>query len=546
MQFSQTLRNLTHQAGHPAARPSFRLPRLNLLRLIALGIVAVAVLPLGYLVLRAAGAGSAAVEYLISGRVLAITLNSIKLGLAVTVSAAVIGVLFAWLTTRTDLPGRRFWLVGGLLPLVIPSFIGALAYIAAFGPRGLLQQVLEPLGVTALPSIYGFTGAWFVITIFTYPYVVLPVRTALLNMDAALEESARSLGQSRWQTFRRVTLPQLRPALATGMLLTALYTLSDFGAISLMRYDAFTRAIFVQYTSSFDRNRAAILALVLVVLALGLLVLERRIAASNRNYRVGGASTTRQVRPVSLGRWRIPALLFCAALIGLGLLVPTGILIRWIVQGAQAGLDTLHILDLPLANTVGVSALAALVTGLVALPLALLAARGDSPVNRWLVNLAYLGNSLPGLVVALALVFFAANYLPGLYQTLPILITGYTLRFLPLSVGATRSALTQVNPRCEEAGRSLGLKPWQVTARITLPLVKTGILGGMALVFLNVMKELPATLLLAPTGFKTLATQIWTAHNEAYYTQIGVPALLLIAASALSLYFILNSDTKKA
>jgi iron(III) transport system permease protein len=427
---------------------------------------------------------------------------------------------------------------------VIPSYIGALAYIAAFGPRGMLQQTLAPFGVTQLPSIYGFFGAWLAISLFTYPYVVLPVRSALLNMDPALEETARSLGSSRWQVFFRVTLPQLRPALAVGMLLSALYTLSDFGAVALMQFDAFTRVIFTQYTSSFDRNLAAVLSLVLVAITLGLLFMERKVAASQRNYRAG-VGATRRIKPTELGRWRIPALIFCALLVGIGLVIPLGVLLTWLVQSIQIGRPQLTLFT-PAVNAVSASGLAALVVGFVSFPLAMLAVRSKSRSDHWLIQITYLGNGLPGLVIALSLVFFAANYLPSLYQTLPILVMGYAIRFLPLSIGATRSALTQLNPRYEEAGRSLGLNSWQIMWRIMLPLVRTGVLGGMALVFLSAMKELPTTLLLSPTGFSTLATQIWTARSAARFTEAALPALLLIAVSAFSLIFILRDSQKQS
>jgi iron(III) transport system permease protein len=503
--------------------------------------VALVLLPLIYLVIRALGAGQAGLEYLLSERMLVVIGNSVLLTGAVTLSAAVIGVLFAWLTARTDLPLRRFWLVSGLLTLVIPSYIGAITFIAAFGPRGALQSLLEPLGVQQLPSIYGFWGAWLSITLFTYPYVVLPVRAALMNMDPALEEAAHSMGLRRWQVFRRVTLPQLKPALATGMLLSALYTLSDFGAVALMRYDAFTRVIYIQYTSSFDRNRAAILALVLVVMTIALVLLERRTAAVTRNYRIGTGSQ-RQIRRLSLGRWRAPALAFCAALVGVGVVIPTLILLSWALQYSGGPQE----IALPLWNTVTSSGITALVVGLAALPLALLAVRSASRSGQTLAHIPYLGNVLPGVVVALALVFFAANYLPGLYQTMPVLVLGYATRFLPLSIGATRSALTQINPRVEECGRSLGLRPWQVTLRITAPLARGGMIAGMALVFLSVMKELPTTLLLAPTGFRTFATQIWTASYEARLAQAGLPSLLLVGVSALALYFILRQENNRS
>ncbi len=538
MQISQTVRNtitLRVPLSFPARFP-FRLP--SLLQTITILIVVLVSLPLVYLVVRALGAGQEGLEYLLNIRTLNVVVNSLLLTVAVVAAAALIGIPFAWLTTRTNLPLRRFWLVGGLLTLVIPSYIGAMMYIAAFGPRGLLQSLLEPLGITEIPSIYGFWGAFLAITLFTYPYVVLPVRAALLNMDPALEESARSLGLSRWKVFFRITLPQLRPALASGMLLTALYTLSDFGAVSLMKYDAFTRVIYMQYTSSFDRHRAAILSLVLVAVTVGLIVLERRAASKHRNYRIG-VGCQRQIAPTPLGKWRVPALIFCGTLVLVGVVTPVVVLGFWFINGA--GEKSVELLQ-PALNTISAGGVTALVVGLVALPPALLSTRTGSRFNRWLVQFAYLGNVLPGLVVALALVFFAANYLPALYQTFPMLILGYSTRFLPLSIGTTSSALTQINPRFEEIGRSMGLRPWQVMLRITAPLARGGILAGMALVFLSAMKELPTTLLLSPTGFETLPTEIWTAHAQVQMSRLGGPSMLLIAVSALSLFIMLRQE----
>ncbi|MBE2196092.1 MAG: iron ABC transporter permease, partial [Anaerolinea sp.] len=502
--------------------------------------VGAVLLPVIYLIIRAVQAGEAGIKYLFSGRTFTVIGNSLMLTLAVTLSSVLIGTLFGWLTSRTDLPLRRLWLISGLLPLVIPSYIGAMTFTAAFGTKGYLQAMLAPLGVAALPSIYGFFGAWLVITLFTYPYVVIPVRTALLNADPALEESARSMGLNAWAVFRRVTLPQLRPALGIGIVLSALYTLSDFGAVAIMQFDAFTRVIFVQYTSSFNRGLAAVLSLVLVVIALGLIVLERRLSCHSRNYRIGvGAS--RKPRPIRLGRWRFPALLFCTSLVMLGVGTPLLVLLAWLHQGVQRQIE-MPALGVPLQNTLAASVLAALTVGAAAIPLAILGARARGRVARWLVQLTFLGNGLPGLVIALSLVFFAANALPGLYQTLPILVFGYVVRFLPLSVGATRSALTQINPRLEEAGRSLGFSSWRVALRVTVPLVRTGALGGMALVFLNTMKELPTTLLLSPIGFRSLTGQLWSAQNDAMWTQAAAPALVIIVVSALSLGLILRRD----
>ena len=199
-------------------------------------------------------------------------------------------------------------------------------------------------------------------------------------------------------------------------------------------------------------------------------------------------------------------------------------------------------LSLLLQNTVGVSAVSALVVALAAFPLALLAARGATRFNRLLVNLAYAGNVLPGIVIALALVMFATQNLLSIYQTLPLLIIGYAIRYLPFSVGATESAFAQINPRYEEAARSLGLSPWAALARITVPLARGGILAGLALVFLNVMKELPTTLILRPIGFRTFATRIWSAYDEAFLSSIALPGLVLILVSAFALAIILRRE----
>lgn len=514
------------------------------LETISLLIVAVVLLPLLYLALRAAGAESEGFAYLLQERSLEILSNSLGLALAVTVSAGLIGVPLAWLTTRTDLPLRRLWLVLGLLTMVIPSYLGAVTYVAAFGPVGLLQQLLEPFGVQRLPAIQGFFGAWLAMTLFTYPYVVLPVRAALLNSDPALEEAGSSLGLSRWQIFWRIALPQLRPALTSGLLLTAMYTLSDFGAVAVMRYNAFTRAIFLQI-NGFRMDRAALLALILVLLTLLLVMLEYRYGSTRHNYRIG-SGTRRQSRPVRLGLWTIPALLFCAFVVTIGVLVPVVVMLGWMVSASTVSSPLeLNMPELVISTTV-VSTLTALVVAIAALPLALLALRRRTRFDSWMVALAYTGNVLPGIVIALALVFFASNYLPAVYQTYPLLIVGFATRFLPYSISATRSALSQINPRLEEVARSLGLHSAQITLRITLPLARAGVFAGAALVFLSAMKELPTTLILRPIGFETFATRIWTFYNEAFLPQIGLPGLMLMAVSALGLVIILWRDHRQA
>lgn len=501
--------------------------------------VAVTLLPIVYLLMRAAEAGAEGLTLLFRARTLEVLLGTVGLSLAVTVAALAIAVPLAWLTVRTDLPYRRLWSVLTALPLAIPSYVGGLVLVAALGPKGMLQQLLAgPLGVDRLPEIYGFPGATLALTLFSYPYLLLSVRAGLQGLDPALEEASRGLGQGAWRTFWRVTLPQLRPSIAAGALLVALYTLSDFGAVSLLQFNSFTRAIYLQYQASFDRSQAALLSLVLVVLAGLVSVAEARTRGRARYHRSSGG-TARLATVVRLGRWRWLALAFCAgvALAALGL--PVLVLGYWLVRG-------LGQCRLPQAawraalNTAYVSGAAALAALAAALPVAIVAVRRRGRVAALVERAIYLGHALPGIVVALALVFFGARYARLLYQTLALLVIAYVVRFLPQAAGAARASLVRVNPSLEEAARSLGRTPARVLWTITIPLVRPGLLAGLATVSLTTMKELPATLLLSPIGFRTLATEVWSATAAGSYAQAAGPALLLVLVSAVSAALLLR------
>ncbi len=524
-------------------RPTYRAPLF--LWVTAVVVAALAMLPFGYLVIRAAGAGYEKVgAILLQPRTHEILLNSAGLAAAVTVAAVVIGVTLAWLTVRTDLPGRKLWAILTVLPLVIPSYVGAFTLVSALGPRGLVQSWLEPWGIERLPSIYGFGGAFAAMTLFTYPYVLLSVRAALRGLDPSLEEAARGFGRNAFQVFWEVTLPHLRPSILAGGLLVALYTLSDFGAVSILRFDTFTRAIYLQYSASFDRSVAAVLSLLLVALTIVILTFEVKIRGRARYYR-SSSGTVRPPTLLKLGKWRLPALAFCGAVALLGLVIPLSVIGFWLVRGWMVG----EVLSLGLGvvlNSVVASGSAAVAAAVAAVPVAVLAIRFPGRFSLWLERSTYLGYALPGIVIALSLVFFGANYALLLYQTLAMLIFAYVVRFLPQAVGSTNASLLQVSPRMEEAARILGRTPGQVLASITVPLIRPGLLTGLALVFLTAMKELPATLLLGPTGFSTMATRIWDSTAEAFFARASVPALLLVIVSALAVWLILAQEEKRA
>jgi iron(III) transport system permease protein len=327
-----------------------------------------------------------------------------------------------------------------------------------------------------------------------------------------------------------VTLPALRPSVGLGALLVALYTLSDFGVVSLMRYDALTRAIYLQYRSLFDRTPAAALALVLVAITAVALMLEWRTRSRGRRHRIGSGAP-RKRRPARLGPWRGPALAFCAAVTTVFVLLPATVLCYWLARAYS--LDRAPALPWDaLAGSLLAGTVAATAAVGAAFPLGLLTVRFPSTAGRLLERLAYLGNSLPGLVIALSLVFFAARYASPVYQTFGLLVFAYVVRFFPQALSGVETALERINPRLEEASRSLGRGAVATVRSVTLPLLRSGLLAGGAIVFLSVMKELPATILLRPIGFDTLATDIWTQTQVGAYSQAALPALVLVGVSA--------------
>jgi iron(III) transport system permease protein len=507
------------------------------LTLLGLLVAAGALLPLAYLVVRASELGLDQVwEIVTRPRTLEQLRNTLLLAISVTATTIAIGVPLAWLTVRTDLPGRRILTIVTALPLAIPTYVGGFAYVAFLGPRGMVQDWLEPLGVDRIPSIYGFWGAWLVLSLFTYPYVLLTVRAALRRLDPTPEEVSRTLGHGPWSTFRQVVLPQLRPSITAGGLLVALYTLSDFGAVSLMRFDSFTTAIYVQYRASLDRSTAAVLGLMLVAITAVVLVAELRSRRRLPLHRLhaGGARAARTIR---LGGWRWPAALATWALVVIALLVPIGVVLYWLARGLDAGEPMRLTFDLA-ANSLKASALGAIAAVMAALPVAWLAVRHRTRSSRLIEGACWVGHALPGVVVALSLVFFGARVVPGVYQTLSMLVFAYLVLFLPQAIGSIRSSLAQINPSLEEASRLLGRGPIATLRQIVLPLARPGVLAGFALVFLTCMKELPATLLLAPTGYRTLATQVWNATAESFFGRAAAPALALIVLASLPMAFL--------
>lgn len=493
--------------------------------------------PLAYIFVRASGGGiDGFASVALSGLTFRLLGNTLLLLAGVLVTVLLIAIPSAWIVTRVRIPGRGIWAVLLALPLVFPSYISAFTLVSLLGPNGLVAGALRPFGVERLPDIaYGYSGALLAIAFFAYPYLFLPVVTALRGLDPSLEESSRVLGRGPWTTFFRVVLPQLRTSIASGLLLVTLYVLSDFGAVSIVRYNTFTVGIYDAYRALFDRTVAATLASILVVLTLGLLFGESRLSAGAR---ASAAPSGRRPTLVDPERWKIPCLAFLGAVASIGFVIPVTMIVTWLARAFS--LRASFEVSLPvIVQSVGVSASSAGIAALIAIPIAWWSVRYPSRTGRLVERMTWSGHALPGIVIALALVFFASRFARPVYQTLALLVAAYVVRFLPEAIAAIRARLSAIPRAYEEAARSLGRSPAAVLRTIVLPLLRPGILTGAALVFLTTIKELPATLILRPIGFETLATTIWRSAAEASYSEAALPSAVLLIASGVPLYFLL-------
>ncbi|APD91619.1 ABC transporter permease [Alteromonas mediterranea] len=451
--------------------------------------------------------------------------NTVSLVVLTIIGSVLIGVPLAFLTAYVQMPFKRFWLILLAAPLALPSYIGAFAMYFSFGRGGEIENIL---GITT-PPISGLWGSALVMSLYTYPFVMMTTRSSLLSLDASLVNAARTLGLSLGASLWRVVLPRVVNSVAAGALLAALYALSDFGTPAIMGFDTFTRVIFVEY-NAFGLSQAAMLSLQLMVIVGLILFIESRIS---------GASE-RPGRHLSLfpGRWqRNLMLLATMPIVLLAIVLPLAIFTLWLIREGTGGFELSYAW-----NSAHASFIAAVVAVLLAIPVAHAAIAGKA--GRVMERITYFGFGVPGIVMGTALVYVGLKYLPALYQTLSLLVMAYVLRFIPLAVGSVRSTAENIDSGLVKAARVLGASPREAFMRITLPLTLRGMIAGAALVFLEAMRELPATLMLGPTGFETLATYMWRVYEAGYFGRAAVPGLLLVLLSGVGLILMLSGEKK--
>jgi len=483
----------------------------------ALAPVVLVSLPVIYILLRTAqlGAGGAWAE-LFRPRNLELLANTLTLALGVTTVTVVIGLAVAWCVERSDLPGRRWWRVGAGLPLVVPAFVASYAW-ASIDIR-----------------FQNMAGAIMILALAKYPLVYLPVAASLRNADPGFEDVSRSLGHGPWRTFFHALLPQLVPALGGGALLVGTHMLAEFGALALLQVQTFTTAIFESYELHFDSAAAAMQSLVLMLLCLPFIWAEIRLRGRRRVARVG-KGTARQAQPVALGRSTPLVLAGLSLLAVLALGVPLFTLGYWLVTGASAGVGHDKIWP-AIRGSVTLAGSGALLASLLAMPLVLLAVRHRGRLAVLAERLPYIVHGLPGVVVALALVFLTIRLMPAIYQTALVLLVAYAILFLPLAQSSLRASIELLPDHLEDTGRSLGRRPFTVFLTVILPNIAPGLGAALALMMLEMVRELTATLMLAPTGTTTLATQVWSYTSDGEFAAAAPFAALLVVLSILPVW----------
>jgi iron(III) transport system permease protein len=515
-----------------------RLPWFVLIPALLAGISTL--VPLVYLVLRAFDADLATVQRLVlRERTWTLLINTLSLTVGVLALTTVLAVPLAWLVVRSDLRWRRLTTVLAVVPLAIPGYVVAYSLISLGGNQGFLSQVLG--WTVARPS--GYVGAVAALSLYTFPYLFLNVRAALLGLDPSLEETARSLGCGDREVVRSVVLPQLRPALLAGWLVIALYVLGDFGVVALMRFEAFSYAIYLQYAAAFDRTYAAWLSLILLLLSLGVVAAEGRLLGRRRYARVGSGAQ-RAVVVMRLGRWAPLGHAYVAIVLLASIGLPALVLGYWLVLSPPSAAAWLSVAT-AFVRTIAVAAPAAVLTAAAAMAVAYLATRVQLPGGRAIERLAYLGYAIPPVSLALALVFFSLRSVPWLYQTTTLLVGAYVISFLALAIGPLRSALLQVPFRLEEAARSLGRRPFVAFFQTVFPVIRRPALAATALVLMVAMKELPLTFLLAPTGYTTLAVRVFTRTSEAMLAEAAPFALAIVAFSSLFVGLLISYEGRR-
>ena len=485
--------------------------------------------------------------------------HTVVLVLGVGLGVLVLGTALAWLVATCEFPGRRYFDWALMLPLAIPAYVLAFVYVGLLDYSGPVQ--------TGLRAVFGADGLWFppirsgggVITVMVlafYPYVYMLARAAFLAHGRTALETGRVFGLSPWKAFWHASLPMARPALAAGVALAVMEALADFGAVAVFNYDTFTTAIYKAWQGLFSLPAAAQLSSLLLLFVAAALIAEQRLRGGAR-YDVGLRSG-REPRYRLTGWRRWGASGFAGLVLLLAFVVPVGQLLTWVWQVAYQDLDERYVRFF--LNTLTLGAAAAAVTTFFALLLAYTYRLKPDRFTRAAVRFATLGYALPGSVLAVGIMLsfvWIDNTLvqgaqrllgfdpaPPLTGTLVALILAYGVRFMAVAHGPIDSTFERIKPSLWQAARSLGASNWEILWRVSIPMLKSGLLSAGLLVFVEVMKEMPATLLLRPFGWDALATRIFEMTSEGEWERAALPAVTLVLAGLIPVVLLVRRHAR--
>lgn len=489
-------------------------------------------------------------------------LNTLWLTVGVGLGVLLIGLLTAWLNSMCEFPGRRFFEWALLLPLAMPAYIIAYTYTGMLDFAGPVQSLLRELtgwgyGDYWFPNVRSLGGAIAMLSLVLFPYVYLLARAAFLEQSICVLEVSRTLGSSAWDSFFRVALPLARPAIITGLSLALMETLADFGTVQYFGVSTFTTGIFRTWFGLGDHAAASQLAALLMGFVFVLILLERW-SRHRARYHHTSSKYSRITKYRLRGGMAWLAVVVCSLPLLLGFIIPVGQLLYWSITAAQAGLDS-SFLKL-VWHSLLLASLAALFALALALVLGYSKRLGNSPWVSAATRVAAMGYAVPGTVIAIGVLipfawmdtqinhwskaWLGHNIGLLLSGTLFTLLFAYNVRFLAVSLQTVEAGLGKIKPTVDNAGRSLGLSSLGVLQQLHLPLMKGSLLTALLLVFVDVLKELPATLILRPFNFNTLAVRAYELASDERLADAGLPSLMIVAAGIIPVILLSRSISR--
>ncbi|MBI2312468.1 MAG: iron ABC transporter permease [Betaproteobacteria bacterium] len=543
----------------PASYPFLRFSSFASWRLVPFAMAAVVLIPVGIVLSSFLNPATDIWQHLVETVLAGLLVNTFWLVLGVALGTLVLGVGFAWLTAVCEFPGRRMFTWALLLPLAIPSYVTAFVFISLFDFTGPVQTALRDwIGPDLFwfPKARGRFGILTVMILALYPYVYLLARNAFLTQGKRVLEAGQSLGLNQVQGFFRVALPMARPWIASGVMLALMETLADFGTVAVFNYDTFTTAIYKAWFGMFSLSAASQLASVLIVIAFVTLIVEQQ---SRSRQRFHDTRLSPRMERIGLSGWRgwLACTLAAAVLIA-GFVLPVGQLLVWSAGVVVQDFDQRYLGFL--GHSLLLSGAAALITAAIALLVAYAGRRHHDPATRVTIRIATVGYALPGAVLAVGIFIpiawvdrwvtgvagGALGLQPGflIQGTVLAMLVAYVARFLAVGHSPVDSAMHRITRSVDEAAMSLGLSGLRMLQRVHLPILRGGLLTAATLVFVDVMKEMPITLMTRPFGWDTLAVRIFELTSEGEWERAALPAVALVLAGLVPIILLVRQSEK--